>query len=103
VEVKSGKSVTVVAEDEEYKKAKLDKIPTLKPAFKPDGDRLLSIYVMRMSSVTCGACGLMGGTRFGDRSQRIQSERWGSCVGNHIGRSCSCIGIEAHRSYSWVW
>jgi hypothetical protein len=46
VEVKSGKSVTVVAEDEEYKKAKLDKIPTLKPAFKPDGDRLLSIYVM---------------------------------------------------------
>ncbi len=37
VEVKAGKTTTTVAEDEEFKKAKLDKIPTLKPAFKPDG------------------------------------------------------------------
>ena len=39
VEVKAGKAVTIVSEDEEFKKAKLDKIPTLKPAFKPDGAR----------------------------------------------------------------
>jgi hypothetical protein len=37
--VKAGKAVTIVSEDEEFKKAKLDKIPTLKPAFKPDGAR----------------------------------------------------------------
>lgn len=37
VEVKSGKGVVTVTEDEEFKKAKLDKIPTLKPAFKPEG------------------------------------------------------------------
>ena len=42
IEVKAGKAVTIVSEDEEFKKAKLDKIPTLKPAFKPDGARVLT-------------------------------------------------------------
>jgi len=55
VEVKSGKTTTVVSEDEEYKRAKLDKIPTLKPAFKPDG----TITAANASSLNDGASALV--------------------------------------------
>lgn len=37
VTVKGKKGDTVVSEDEQYKKVKLDKVPTLKPAFVRDG------------------------------------------------------------------
>ena len=56
MEVKSGKTVVTVAEDEEYKKAKLDKIPTLKPAFKPDGG---SVTAANASSLNDGAAALV--------------------------------------------
>ncbi|KIM33548.1 hypothetical protein M408DRAFT_61547 [Serendipita vermifera MAFF 305830] len=37
VVIKDRRGETVVKEDEEYKAVKFDKIPTLKPVFKPDG------------------------------------------------------------------
>ena len=37
VEVRSGKETIIVSEDEDYKKVKYDKIPSLKPSFQKDG------------------------------------------------------------------
>jgi len=52
VEVQNGKETTKVTEDEEVKKVKLDKIPTLKPAFKKDGG---TITAANASSINDGA------------------------------------------------
>ena len=45
----------IVAEDEEYKKVKFDKIPTLKPAFVPTG----SITAANASKINDGGCALV--------------------------------------------
>jgi acetyl-CoA C-acetyltransferase len=38
VTIKSKKGDTIIKEDEEYKTVKFDKIPTLRPVFKKDGE-----------------------------------------------------------------
>jgi acetyl-CoA C-acetyltransferase len=56
VEIKDKKgNVTVVSEDEGLKKIRLDKIPTLKPAFKKDG----TVTAANASSLNDGAAALV--------------------------------------------
>lgn len=52
VEVQNGKETLKVTEDEEVKKVKMDKIPTLKPAFKKEGG---TITAANASSINDGA------------------------------------------------
>lgn len=54
-EVVSKKGNTVVSEDEEYKKVKFDKIPSLKPVF----DKAGTITAANSSSINDGACTLI--------------------------------------------
>lgn len=55
VKVMKGKAEEVVAIDEQPGKARLDKIPTLKPAFKPDG----TVTAANASSISDGAAALV--------------------------------------------
>ena len=55
VTVKSGKGETVVAKDEQPLKAKPDKIPTLKPAFRDGG----TVTAANSSSISDGAAALV--------------------------------------------
>jgi acetyl-CoA C-acetyltransferase len=55
VTAKSGKAERVVAEDEQPPKAKLDKIPQLKPAFRKDG----TVTAANSSSISDGAAALV--------------------------------------------
>ena len=55
VEIESRGSVTVVAEDEEYKAVKFDKIPGLKPVFKKDG----TVTAANASTLNDGASALV--------------------------------------------
>ncbi|MBB3133049.1 acetyl-CoA C-acetyltransferase [Rhizobium pisi] len=55
VTVKSGKSEQVVSRDEQPGKAKLDKIPTLKPAFRDGG----TVTAANSSSISDGAAALV--------------------------------------------
>ncbi|HTJ11229.1 MAG TPA: acetyl-CoA C-acyltransferase [Dinghuibacter sp.] len=50
-----GRDPQTITEDEEYKKVKFDKIPTLKPAFKPDG----VITAANASKINDGAAALV--------------------------------------------
>ncbi len=54
VKAKSGKSETVVSADEQPPKARPDKIPTLKPAFRDDG----TVTAANSSSISDGAAAL---------------------------------------------
>jgi acetyl-CoA C-acetyltransferase len=53
--VKSGKVEREVAQDEQPMKARLEKIPTLKPAFQPDG----TVTAANSSSISDGAAALV--------------------------------------------
>ncbi|MFG1463637.1 acetyl-CoA C-acetyltransferase [Xanthobacter sp. DSM 24535] len=55
VTVKSGKAERVVREDEQPPKAKMDKIPTLKPAFREGG----TVTAANSSSISDGAAALV--------------------------------------------
>jgi acetyl-CoA C-acetyltransferase len=66
VTVKSGKSSAVVAIDEQPKKASLDKIPTLKPAFREGG----TVTAANSSSISDGAAALV-------LTRRSEAERRG--------------------------
>ncbi|OXH85476.1 acetyl-CoA acetyltransferase, partial [Burkholderia multivorans] len=55
VTVKAGKTETVVSIDEQPGKAKLDKIPTLKPAFREGG----TVTAANASSISDGAAALV--------------------------------------------
>ena len=55
VTVKAGKTETVVSIDEQPGKAKLDKIPTLKPAFRDGG----TVTAANASSISDGAAALV--------------------------------------------
>jgi len=55
IEVKSRRSSVFVEEDEEFSKVKTDKVPTLKPAFKPDG----TVTAANASSLNDGASSLV--------------------------------------------
>jgi len=55
VTIKSNKGDTVVSEDEEYKNLKLDKVSTLKPAFKKDG----TVTAFNSSKINDGAAALV--------------------------------------------
>lgn len=56
VEIKDKKgNITVISEDEEYKRVKFDKIPTLKPAFTPDG----TVTAANASTINDGAAALI--------------------------------------------
>lgn len=55
VEVQAGKETRIIAIDEQPGKAKPDKIPTLKPAFKPDG----TVTAANASSISDGAAALV--------------------------------------------
>jgi acetyl-CoA C-acetyltransferase len=55
VKVKSGKAETIVAADEQPPKAKPDKIPTLKPAFRDGG----TVTAANSSSISDGAAALV--------------------------------------------
>ena len=56
VELKSKKGVTVFDHDEEYSALKLDKVPTLKPAFKKEGG---TVTAANASSLNDGASALV--------------------------------------------
>jgi acetyl-CoA C-acetyltransferase len=64
VEVK-GKETVIIAEDEQYKKVKADKIPTLKPAFAKDG----TVTAANASPISDGASAvvLMSGEEMNKR------------------------------------
>ncbi|WP_371142889.1 acetyl-CoA C-acetyltransferase [Burkholderia cepacia] len=66
VTVKAGKSETVVLIDEQPGKAKLDKIPTLKPAFRDGG----TVTAANASSISDGAAALV-------MMRRSEAERLG--------------------------
>ena len=55
VTVKAGKTETLVAPDEQPPKARLDKIPTLKPAFRKGG----TVTAANSSSISDGAAALV--------------------------------------------
>jgi acetyl-CoA C-acetyltransferase len=55
VEIESRAGITVVAEDEEYKAVKFDKIPALKPVFKKDG----TVTAANASTLNDGASALV--------------------------------------------
>lgn len=55
VEIEGRSGVTVVAEDEEYKAVKFDKIPSLKPVFKKDG----TVTAANASTLNDGASALV--------------------------------------------
>lgn len=55
VSFQSKKGTIVVKEDEEFKKVKFEKIPTLKPAFEKDG----TITAANASKISDGACALV--------------------------------------------
>ncbi|MBX4904739.1 acetyl-CoA C-acyltransferase [Rhizobium bangladeshense] len=55
VTVRSGKAVQVASRDEQPGRAKLDKIPTLKPAFRDDG----TVTAANSSSISDGAAALV--------------------------------------------
>ncbi|MFV3308498.1 acetyl-CoA C-acyltransferase [Pseudomonas sp. NY15181] len=55
VTVKSGKELRAISEDEQPPKAKLDKIPTLKPAFRDGG----TVTAANSSSISDGAAALV--------------------------------------------
>lgn len=56
VEIKDKKgNVTVIAEDEEYKRVKFEKIPGLRPAFTPDG----TVTAANASTINDGAAALL--------------------------------------------
>ncbi|NIK72864.1 acetyl-CoA C-acetyltransferase [Thermonema lapsum] len=55
VEVKSHKGSVVVEEDEEYKKVIFEKIPSLRPAFTPDG----TVTAANASTINDGAAALV--------------------------------------------
>ncbi|OWP51166.1 acetyl-CoA C-acyltransferase [Pseudomonas nitroreducens] len=55
VTVKSGKELRAISEDEQPPKAKLDKIPTLKPAFREGG----TVTAANASSISDGAAALV--------------------------------------------
>jgi acetyl-CoA C-acetyltransferase len=55
VKVKAGKSETVIDKDEQPLKAKLDKIPTLKPAFRENG----TVTAANSSSISDGGAALV--------------------------------------------
>lgn len=55
VEIEGRAGVTVVAEDEEYKAVKFDKIPALKPVFKKDG----TVTAANASTLNDGASALV--------------------------------------------
>ena len=56
VEVRDRKgNVTLIAEDEEFKRVNFDKIPTLKPVFTPDG----TVTAANASSINDGAAALL--------------------------------------------
>ena len=55
VEIETGAGITVVAEDEEYKAVKFDKIPGLKPVFKKDG----TVTAANASTLNDGASALV--------------------------------------------
>jgi len=55
VTVKSGKELRAISEDEQPPKAKLDKIPTLKPAFRDGG----TVTAANASSISDGAAALV--------------------------------------------
>jgi len=61
VTVKSRKGETVISEDEQYNKLKLEKVPTLKPAFEkgPDG----SVTAANSSPLSDGASALILGSK----------------------------------------
>ncbi|ANH08899.1 acetyl-CoA C-acyltransferase [Shinella sp. HZN7] len=66
VTVKAGRSETVVSRDEQPGKAKLEKIPTLKPAFRESG----TVTAANASSISDGAAALV-------LMRRSQAEREG--------------------------
>jgi acetyl-CoA C-acetyltransferase len=55
VKIKTKEGETVIAEDESPKKAKPEKIPTLKPAFTPDG----TVTAANASSISDGAAAMV--------------------------------------------
>lgn len=55
VEIEGRAGVTVIAEDEEYKAVKFDKIPSLKPVFKKDG----TVTAANASTLNDGASALV--------------------------------------------
>jgi acetyl-CoA C-acetyltransferase len=50
-----GKEALLIAEDEEYKNVKFDKIPTLKPVFSPDG----TVTAANASTINDGAAAVV--------------------------------------------
>ncbi len=69
VTVKAGKEEKQITIDEQPGKAKLDKIPTLKPAFKPDG----TVTAANASSISDGAAALV-------LMKRSEAERRGAKI-----------------------
>lgn len=69
VTVKVGKEEKQITIDEQPGKARLDKIPTLKPAFKPDG----TVTAANASSISDGAAALV-------LMRRSVAEKNGSCI-----------------------
>jgi len=61
VTVKSRKGETIVSEDESYNKLKLEKVPTLKPAFVKDGTG--TVTAANSSSFSDGASALVLGSK----------------------------------------
>lgn len=55
VEVKGRRGVTIVSEDEEYKKVKFEKIPNLRPAFTKEG----TVTAANASTINDGAAALI--------------------------------------------
>lgn len=85
VKVMKGKAEEVVAIDEQPGKARLDKIPTLKPAFKPDG----TVTAANASSISDGAAVLV-------LMRQSQAEKMGMAIKARI------VGHSTHaQEPSW--
>ncbi|MFN3827694.1 MAG: acetyl-CoA C-acyltransferase [Micavibrio sp.] len=85
VKVMKGKAEEVVAIDEQPGKARLDKIPTLKPAFKPDG----TVTAANASSISDGAAALV-------LMRQSQAEKMGKVIKARI------VGHSTHaQEPSW--
>ena len=82
MKVKSGKAEVVVTEDEQPLKANVEKIPTLRPAFREGG----TVTAANSSSIADGAAALV-------LMRRSQAERMGveplAAIAGHAGFACA--------------
>ena len=85
--MKTGKAEQVVSRDEQPGKAKLEKIPTLKPAFREGG----TVTAANSSSISDGAAALV-------LMRRSEAERRGlTAAGDHPRPCHACAGAQSVR------